>query len=111
MIAKIVAAVVKIFSKTKPGVLLQILAVKAGSVIASEILDPQNQKKAYEFVKELHLRKDLDNSMKAKVFNKKMAEWFMMAGKKASDSVVNCLRELAVNAFKCESEEENNKQQ
>lgn len=49
--------------------------------------------------------------MKAKVFNKKMAEWFMMAGKKASDSVVNCLRELAVNAFKCESEEESNKQQ
>lgn len=34
-----------------------------------------------------------------------MKKYLKSLGKKVSDSAINCLRELAVNAFKCESEE------
>lgn len=36
------------------------------------------------------------------MFNKQMLEWAKKAGKILADSVVNCLRELAVNALKAE---------
>jgi len=65
-------------------------------------MDPVNQKKAYDFVKELRLRTDLTNAEKAVLFNKKMLEWAKAAGKIMASSVVNCLREMAVNALKAE---------
>ena len=36
-----------------------------------------------------------------------MKKYLKSLGKKVADSTINCLRELAVNAFKCESEEDN----
>lgn len=105
MISKIIKAITSLFSKNNIGILFKILAIKAGSAIAKEIMNPQNQQKAYEFVKDLASRKDLTNKEKADEFNKKMKKYLKSLGKKIADSTINCLRELAVNAFKCESEE------
>ena len=91
-----------LFTAKKVGVLLAIFAKKAVVPVIAEIVDPENQKKAYEFVKELRLRTDLTNKEKAALFNKQMLEWAKKAGKILADSVVNCLRELAVNALKAE---------
>lgn len=92
----------KVKFAVKLGKLLKILLRNAVLTIAAEILDEENQKKAYQFVKELNLRTDLTNAQKAKVFNKQMLEWAKKAGKVFSTSVVNCLRELAVSAVKTE---------
>ena len=75
---------------------------KASSVVIKDILDPENQKKAYEFVKELHNRTDISNKVKAKEFNKMMIRQLKKEGKEICESVINCLRELAVNAIKTE---------
>ena len=70
--------------------------------LAKEIFNRENQQKAYEFVKELHANKELSNSEKALAFNKKMGEWALKCGKVLAGSVINCLREMAVNALKDE---------
>ena len=91
-----------LFTAKKTGVLFAIFAKKAVAPVIAEIADPENQKKAYEFVKALRLRQDLTNKEKAALFNGQMLEWAKKAGKILADSVVNCLRELAVNALKAE---------
>lgn len=91
-----------LFTAKKVGVLLSIFAKKAVAPVIAEIADPENQKKAYEFVKDLQLRTDLTNKQKAALFNEQMLEWAKKVGKILVDSVVNCLRELAVNALKAE---------
>ena len=91
-----------LFTAKKVGVLLAIFAKKAVVPVIAEIADPENQKKAYEFVKGLRLRTDLTNEQKAALFNKQMLEWSKKVGKILADSVVNCLRELAVHAIKAE---------
>ena len=45
---------------------------------------------------------DLTNAEKAKIFNQKLAEYAKLLGKTLGESVINCLRELAVNALKAE---------
>ena len=91
-----------LFTAKKVGVLLAIFAKKAVAPVVAEIMDPENQKKAYEFVKGLRLRTDLTNAQKAAAFNRQMLEWAKKAGRTLAESVVNCLRELAVNALKAE---------
>ena len=81
------------------------VAVHIGDYYGDEIMKPENQKKAYEFVKELNKRTDMTNVEKAKEFNRQMFEWAKKMGKKMTESVVNCLRELAVNALKVEKAE------
>ncbi len=105
MIAKILLKVCSLFPKSKLGILLSILFSKASSTVIKDIMDPDNQKKAYEFVKELHNRTDISNKEKAKEFNKMMIEQFKIEGKNVCDSVINCLRELAINAIKTELNE------
>lgn len=102
MIAKILLKFCSLFPKSKLGILLSIMFTKASSVVIKDILDPENQKKAYEFVKQLHNRTDISNKVKAKEFNKMMIRQFKKEGKEICDSVINCLRELAVNAIKTE---------
>lgn len=40
MISKIIKAITSLFSKNNIGILFKILAIKAGSAIAKEIMDP-----------------------------------------------------------------------
>ena len=102
MISKILLKICSLFPKSKLGILLSIMFTKASSVVIKDILDPENQKKAYEFVKELHNRTDISNKVKAKEFNKMMIRQLKKEGKEICESVINCLRELAVNAIKTE---------
>ena len=91
-----------LFTKEKVGILFLLLFKSGMSAIAKEIADKDLQRKALEFVRELASRNDLTSAAKAILFNKKMAEYALMIGKTLGDSVINCLRELAVNALKAE---------
>lgn len=93
---------ISLFTADKIGVLVRAFLLKAGTTIALEILDPENQKKAYELVKELNADNTKTNWEKAELFNIKMASWAKKVGKKILTSQLNCLRELAVNALKAE---------
>lgn len=92
-----------IFVGETAGILTNLLFKNASKALAMEIFNKENQMKAYEFVKELQNNKDMTNSQKAVEFNKKMAEWALNCGKVLAGSVVNCLREMAVNALKDET--------
>ena len=86
-------------------ILLQKVASKAASAIVDEIKNKENQQKAYELAKQL-ADTQLSNTEKAKAFNKMFGEWAKNVAKKTiSDSIVNCLRELAVIALKAEKAE------
>ena len=102
MFAKIISIFTSMFTRNKIGMIIEILLLRAGSTIAKEILDKDNQKIAYEFVKALNARVDITRKEKAKLFNQQMLDWAKKLGKKMNESVVNCLRELAVNALKSE---------
>ena len=102
MFAKIISIFTSMFTRNKIGMLIEILLLRAGSTIAKEILDKDNQKIAYEFVKALNARVDITSKEKAKLFNEQMLDWAKKLSKKMNESVVNCLRELAVNALKSE---------
>lgn len=93
---------VSLFTKERIGILFLLLFKTGASSIAQFIADNDLQKKAYEFVKELANRDDISSIEKAKIFNKKMAQYAERIGKVLCESVINCLRELAVNALKAE---------
>lgn len=100
MLAALWSWFVGLFTKEKIGILF-IMLFKAGlSAVAEQIADLQLQKKALEFVKELAIRDDLTGREKAELFNEKMLEHAKTLGKTLCESVINCLRELAVNALK-----------
>lgn len=101
MISVVWSWLVGIFTKEKVGVLFMLL-FKGASAVALEIANKDLQRKALEFVRELAHREDLTNAQKAQKFNEKMFEYGKMLGKVLKDSVINCLRELAVNALKAE---------
>ena len=102
MLAKLLKTFTSLFKRNKVGLLLQIMLAKAAVAGIKEILDPDNQKKAYDFVKELK-DSDMSNSEKAKAFNKKLVKWAESVGKVMGESVINCLRDMAVNAVKAET--------
>ena len=99
MFVKILSVIKSLFSSNKFGILFSILFSSATKQVAKEIVDPENQKKAFEFVKELHNRTDMTNQEKMDEFNLKMLSWAKQIGKTMQDSVINCLRELAVTAL------------
>ena len=91
-----------LFSKEKVGILFLLLFKSGASAIAKYIADNDLQQKAYDFVKELAKRDDLTSVQKAQIFNEKMLEYGQNVGKVLCESVINCLRELAVNAIKAQ---------
>lgn len=90
------------FMKNALGIVLQKLIKNSAAKFASEIFNKDNQQKAYEFVKELATDSKLSNAEKALKFNEKMFEWGKKAGKILENSIINCLREMAVTALKDE---------
>lgn len=95
--------ILSFFTADKIGVLVRTLLIKSTKIVATDILDPTNQAKAYEFVKELNQRTDINNLQKAVIFNKKMLEWSIKEGRKLGENTINCLREFAVAALKRET--------
>ncbi len=102
MLASIWTWFVGLFTKKKIGILFLLLFKSGASAVAAQIADLDLQRKALGFVKELAKRDDLTTAAKAQLFNKKLAEYAKTLGKTLCESVINCLRELAVNALKAE---------
>lgn len=102
-------SILRLLSKTILGELFTRLLKTSASTIFKALTDRENNRKAYEFVKELNARTDIDNKEKAKEFNKKMLEWSKSLGRELKESVINCLREFAVNVIKSEIETKLNK--
>lgn len=100
MIARIWKWISSCLPVSKIGILFSMLFANAAAAAAKEIFDPENQKKALEFVKALAKDTTLSNREKAQRFNLQMLIWAKEVGKVMSESVINCLRELAVNALK-----------
>lgn len=70
------------------------------SLIISEIMDPLNQEKAVEFIKQAAAKKTYSNIEKAEMFNLKMLDWAEKSGSHLSDCMLNCLREMALASLK-----------
>lgn len=102
MLSALWAWFVGLFTKEKIGILFIMLFKSGVSAVAQQIADLQLHKKALAFVKELAARDDITNKEKAAIFNEKMLEYSKKIGKTLCESVINCLRELAVNALKAE---------
>lgn len=78
---KILSLIKAIFNFNKFGLLVKIILQNATFKIVAEITDPENQQKAYDFVKDLHNRKDMTSREKAETFNLKMLVWCRDFGK------------------------------
>ncbi len=102
MLAALWAWFVGLFTKEKIGILFVMLFKAGVSAVAAQIADLDLQEKALKFVRELALRDDISNKEKATLFNEKMLEYGKQIGKTLCESVINCLRELAVNALKAQ---------
>ena len=102
MVAQLLSWFVGLFTAEKVGILFVLLFRSGSSAIAKEIADKDLHRKALDFVRELSLRDDLTNAEKAKIFNEKMLNYAKSFGRVLGESVVNCLRELAVNALKAQ---------
>lgn len=63
-------------------------------------MDPLNQEKAVEFIKQAAAKKTYSNIEKAELFNLKMLDWAENNGVKLSDCALNCLRETALASVK-----------
>ena len=97
-------AIVRFLTKTLFGELFMRLLAATASTIFKELTDKENNRKAYEFVKELSERTDIDGHEKARLFNEKMISWAKSVGRELKDSTINCLREFAVSVIKSELE-------
>ena len=102
MLATLWAWFIGLFTKEKIGILFVMLFKAGVSAIAAQIADRKLQQKALDFVRELALRDDLTNAEKAKLFNEKLLAYSKEMGIVLCESVINCLRELAVNALKAQ---------
>ena len=100
MLSSLWAWFIGLFTKEKIGILFIMLFKSGVSAVAQQIADLDLHQKALKFVRELALRDDLTNKEKAALFNEKMIAYGKEIGKVLCESVVNCLRELAVNALK-----------
>lgn len=96
--------ILRVFAKSILGELFSRLLKTAASTIFKALTDKENNRKAYEFVKELNARTDIDNKEKARLFNEKMIAWAKSIGRELKESTINCLREFAVSTIKSEIE-------
>jgi hypothetical protein len=104
MLARIWNWIKSFFMSEETGTVLKKLVENAKATVTEQLLDKENQDVAYKFVKELHNDATLTTVEKATKFNEKLLSWAKELGKVLSTSTINCLRELAVTAFKAEAE-------
>jgi predicted transcriptional regulator len=97
-------SIVRMLAKSVLGELFNRLLKNAASTLFKMLMDKDNNRKAYEFAKELASNKEMSNAEKAKEFNRKMVEWAKIAGRELKESTINCLREFAVSVIKAEAE-------
>lgn len=95
----------RLFIRENLGIIFQKIFSDVKTKVINDISDPENQKKAIEFVKELSQRKDYTSKEKLEFFNLKMEVYAKDMKKELSNSAINCLREMALVAIKSETEE------
>ncbi len=86
--------------KNSSGCIAKCFAKHKSTLVISEIVDPVNQERAVEFVKQACSKKNFSSSEKAEFFNLKMLDWAENNGVKLSDCALNCLRETALASVK-----------
>ena len=94
----------QILNVKKIGCITLSLEKNGKTSVVKQIVDLENQRKALEFAKKLHHRKDYTDYEKAQVFNLQMLDWAKTFNKTLTDCSINCLRELAVAAIKAEEQ-------
>ena len=102
--ATLIVWIKNLFTNKKIGCILAVFAKKAAAAAVKQIMDPENQRKAYELVKKLITRKDMTSKEKAEVFSLQMLDWSQTYARNLSDSSINCLREMALAAAKAEEQ-------
>lgn len=94
-----------IFTKDKIGIIVRKLLLSAAKPVAKDLFNIENQKKAYEFVKELAQNNELSTWEKAEMFNLKFQHFLGKGAEEVSKSMLNCLREMALMAYKSDISE------
>lgn len=79
---------------------LNIIVSNLSSPELKELSDSDLMNKAWEFVKELHIRTDLTGKEKADIFNKKLIEYGKKVGKVVAVLACNIIREVTYTALK-----------
>ena len=79
---------------------LNIIVSNLSSPELKELCDADLMNKAWEFVKELHIRTDLTGKEKAEIFNKKLIEYGKKVGKVVAALSCNIIREVTYTALK-----------
>ena len=79
---------------------LNIIVSNLSSPELKELCDSDLMNKAWEFVKELHIRTDLTGKEKAEIFNKKLIEYGKKVGKVVAVLACNIIREVTYTALK-----------
>ena len=80
--------------------IFNILMGNCDSPELKELRDADLMNKAWELVKELHVRTDLTGKEKAAIFNEKLAYWGKKVGKVIGTMALNIVREVAYAALK-----------
>ena len=91
---------IKSFFKSNKKDILAIILQNLDNPELKELCDTDIKNKAFQFVKELHNRKDLTGSQKAKIFNDKLLEYAKKVGKVIAPVMLNLLREIAYMALR-----------
>ena len=79
---------------------LNIICDNLGSPELKELRDADLMNKAWEFVKELHIRTDLTGKEKADLFNEKLIKYGKKVGKVVAVVACNIIREITYAALK-----------
>lgn len=93
-----------LFTRENIGIIWKTLFASAKDAAKKAINDPKVQAKAFETAKTL-LSMDISGDAKKDAFNSAMKDFFAEYGAEVGTSTLNCIRELAVEAVKQNSEE------
>ena len=80
--------------------IFNILTANCDSAELKELRDADLMNRAWELVKELHVRTDLTSKQKADIFNEKLLYWGKKVGKVIGTMALNIVREIAYAALK-----------
>lgn len=93
-----------LFTRENVGIIWKTLFASAKDAAHRAINDPKVQKRAFEMAKTL-MSMDISGDAKKDAFNSAMKDFFAEYGTEVGTSTLNCIRELAVEAVKQNTEE------
>lgn len=100
---KLWSIICSLFTRENVGIIWKTLFASAKDAAKRAINDPKVQAKAFETAKTL-LSSGMSGEAKKEIFNSTMKDFFAEYGTEVGASTLNCIRELAVEAVKQNSE-------